>query len=57
MKAKLSDRAKRIRKEAQGRLDKARLKVREYHAKQEPYPKQTITDLVRALSLHTDAHA
>ena len=57
MKAKLSDRAKRIRKEAQERLDKARLKVREYHAKQEPYPKAVITELVRSLSLHTDAHA
>ena len=57
MKAKLSDRAKRIRKEAQERLDKARLKVREYHAKQEPYPKAVIAELARSLMLHTDAHA
>ena len=57
MKAKLSDRAKRIRKEAQDRLDKARQQVREYHAKQQPCPKPVISELVRALSLYTDAHA
>ena len=55
MKAKLSERARRIRAEAQARLDKARETVREYHAKREPYPKPVIAEHVRALSLYTDA--